>query len=115
MTAGGPLPDSLGTLANGSTGALFGEARAEYAFVVIDGSPILPVVDALLAAQHADAVVLSVRRDVSQAPKVLAACERLGSFGVQRFVAVLTGSDEEIFYDDQDHVLQTRVEEAPGA
>jgi capsular exopolysaccharide synthesis family protein len=98
LTAGSPFSDSLGTLSNGVTGSLFDKARGEYDFVIVDGSPILPVVDALLTSQHVDAVVLSVRRDVSQADRVRAACDQLKAFGVEDYVAVLTGSNEDLYY-----------------
>ena len=70
--------------------------------MVVDGSPILPVVDSLLASQHVDSVVLSIRRDVSQISRVQAACDQLSQFGVEEFVAVLTGSNEDLYYYDED-------------
>ena len=48
ITAGDSLPDLLGPLANGVTTAFFEKARAAFTFVVVDGSPILPVIDGLL-------------------------------------------------------------------
>ena len=68
VTAGTALPDLLGPLANGVTTAFFEQARAGFTFVVVNGCPILPVIDGLLVSQHADTVLLSVRRDTSQAP-----------------------------------------------
>lgn len=103
LTAGSPFFNSLGTLANGVTRSLFEKVREEFEFVVVDGSPILPVVDALLASQHVDSVVLSIRRDVSQVSRVQAACDQLAQFGVEEFVAVLTGSNEDLYYYDGDH------------
>jgi Mrp family chromosome partitioning ATPase len=98
LTAGSPFADSLGTLSNGVTRSLFDKARGDFDFVIVDGSPILPVVDALLTSQHVDAVVLSVRRDVSQADRVRAACAQLEAFGVEQYVAVLTGTSEDLYY-----------------
>ena len=74
--------------------------------MVVDGSPILPVVDSLLASQHVDSVLLSIRRDVSTAVRVQSACDQLTQFGVEEFVAVLTGSNEDLYYyeSDQDHL-----------
>ena len=51
------------------TAAFFEQARAAFDFVVVDSSPILPVIDGLLVSQYADTVVVSVRRDTSEAPK----------------------------------------------
>ncbi len=98
LTAGAPFTNSLGTLSNGVTRSLFDQARQNFEFVVVDGSPILPVVDALLTSQHVDTVVLSVRRDVSEAPRIRAACEQLSAFGVEECVAVLAGSDDGFDY-----------------
>ena len=63
-------------------------------FVIIDSSPLLPIVDTRLVCQHVDAVVLSVFRDVSQGPKVLAAQEMLDAFGVRSVEAVVIGGEE---------------------
>ena len=59
--------------------------------MIIDSSPILPVADTRFVSQHADAVVLSVFRDVSEVPKIQAACEILDAFGVRDMEAVVTG------------------------
>ena len=112
LTTGRRRPDSLSMLANGAAAALFEKARAEFEFVVVNGSPILPVVDARLASQHVDMVVMAVRRDVSQTPKVLAACELLGAFGVRKCVAVLIGGDHEVYYyDDRERIVDVRPQE----
>jgi len=62
--------------------------------VVVDTSPILPVADARFVSQLVDSVVLSVFRDISEAPKIQAACEILAAFGVQSVEAVVTGSND---------------------
>ena len=72
VTAGTAFVNSLGPLSNGVTTAFFEKAREAFTFIVIDGCPILPVIDGLLVSQHADTVVLSVRRDTSEAAQVLA-------------------------------------------
>jgi capsular exopolysaccharide synthesis family protein len=100
LPAGSPFSDSLGTLSNGVTRSLFKQVRDQFEFVVVDGSPILPVVDSLLASQHVDSVVLSIRRDVSTARRVQSACNQLTQFGVEEVVAVLTGSNEDLYYYD---------------
>ncbi len=110
VTAGTALPDLLGPLANGVTTAFFEQARAGFTFVVVDGCPILPVIDGLLVSQHADTVLLSVRRDTSQAPQVLRACEKLAAFGSRKHVVVLNGSEEDVLGDYQEHVVSARIE-----
>ncbi len=87
-------PAGLASLSNGSAAALFRQLREEFAFVVVDTSPILPVADARFVSQLVDAVVLSVFRDISEAAKIQAACEILAAFGVHSVEAVVTGSKD---------------------
>ena len=60
-------------------------------FVIVDGSPVLTVVDTRLIAQYVDGVVLSVLRDVSQMSKLLAAREVLTAYDVPFLGAVVIG------------------------
>ncbi len=113
LTAGSPFTDSLGALANGVTRSLFEKVRKEFGFVVVDGSPVLPVVDSLLASQHVDSVVLAIRRDVSQISRVQSACDQLAQFGVEEIVAVLTGSNEDGYYGENDRMDFALTEDRP--
>jgi polysaccharide biosynthesis transport protein len=97
VTAGRWDRTALASLSNGSAAAMFKELRAEYDFVVVDTSPILPVADARFVSQHVDSVVLSVFRDISEAPKIQAACEILAAFGVQTVEAVVTGPNDNMY------------------
>jgi capsular exopolysaccharide synthesis family protein len=65
--------------------------RADFDFVIIDSSPVLPVVDPLLIGQQADGTILSVLRDVSRMPSVYAAHQRLLAGGVKVLGAVVNG------------------------
>ncbi len=88
---------ALASLSNGAAAAMFKKLREEYDFVVVDTSPILPIADARFVSQHVDSVVLSVFRDVSESPKIQAACEILAAFGVQTVEAVVTGPNEHMY------------------
>lgn len=77
-------------LSSGAAAALFKDLRETYEFVIVDTSAILPVADARFVSQHVDAVLLSVMRDVSEAPKIQAASEVLAAFGVHGVEAVVT-------------------------
>ncbi len=94
VTAGAWNRQVLVALSNGTVGTLLEQLRANFDFVIIDSSPLLPIVDTRLVCQHVDAVVLSVFRDVSQGPKVVAAQEMLEAFGVRSVEVVLTGGEE---------------------
>ena len=91
LTAGRWDRLALASLANGAAAGLFQQLRRQFDFVIIDSSPILPVADSRFVSQHADAVLLSVFRDVSEFPKIQAACEILDAFGVRDIEAVVTG------------------------
>jgi capsular exopolysaccharide synthesis family protein len=100
VTAGRWSRGEIGFLANGATAALFDGLRTRFDFVIVDGSPILPVADTRFICRHADGVVLSILRDVSRVPKILAACEILAAFRVRNLGAVVTGSAGEVYYHD---------------
>ena len=72
---------------------LLDRLKERFDFVIVDSSPILPVADAMLiVAQHVDAVLFSIFRDVSRKTKVRAAFERLQRLGVPVLGAVVTGA-----------------------
>ena len=83
-------------MANNSVASLFKELREDYEFVIVDTSPILPIADAPFVSQYVDSVVLCVFRDISQAPRIRAACEILEAFGVRSVEAVVTGVNEHL-------------------
>ncbi|MEN6451575.1 MAG: AAA family ATPase [Thermoguttaceae bacterium] len=97
VTAGRWDRQALASLSNGAAGPLFQQLREEFSFVVVDTSPILPVADARFVSQLVDGVVLSVFRDVSEAPKIEATCEILEAFGVRSIEAVVTGSNNRAY------------------
>ncbi|MGD0383010.1 MAG: polysaccharide biosynthesis tyrosine autokinase [Thermoguttaceae bacterium] len=94
ITAGRWNRMALSALANGGADSLFKELRDEYEFVVVDTSPILPIADARFVSQYVDSVVLCVFRDISEAPRIRAACEILEAFGVQCIEAAVAGASE---------------------
>jgi len=94
VTAGRWDRRALTALANGKAAPLFEVLREQYDFVLVDASPVLPVADTRFVSQHVDAVLLSVLRDVSQGPKISAACEILRAFGVEVLDAVVTGPSD---------------------
>lgn len=73
--------------------------RDRFEFIILDSSPILPVVDAVLVGKHADAAVLSVLCDVSRKPKIEHAYARLDMMGVRVLGAVVTGPQDPLMYD----------------
>jgi len=58
------------------------------------------VPDSRILAQHVDAVILSILRDVTQAPKLRAAWRILPALGARAIGSVVTGTSEEVYYKD---------------
>ncbi|MBI2806382.1 MAG: polysaccharide biosynthesis tyrosine autokinase [Planctomycetes bacterium] len=74
----------------GITG-IFEKLRDEYDFIIVDSHPVLAATDSLLIAQYADAVIVSLMRDVSQMHNVHAASQQLATLGIRVFGAVVSG------------------------
>lgn len=87
---------ALQGLSGDQANAVFQEFRERFDMIIIDASPVLTGADSLLVGQHADAAVVSVRRDVSQMPKVSAATDRLVSVGIPVLGAVVNGDGIEL-------------------
>ncbi len=82
---------AIQALAQDEVQALFFHFKEEYEFVILDVSPVLAVADALVIGQHADAVLISVLRDVSKLPLVYEAQQRLAALGIRMLGAVVSG------------------------
>jgi capsular exopolysaccharide synthesis family protein len=87
---------ALQALAQDNVRALFEQLKGQYDFIVVDSCPVLPVADALLLGQHVDGVIVTVMRDVSRAPEVFAAQQRLTSLGIRTLGAVVIGDGDEL-------------------
>jgi capsular exopolysaccharide synthesis family protein len=91
ITAGKCDHLTLRILSQGGMGSHFAGFKEHFDFVIVDSSPVLPVADALIIAQQADAVLFSVLTDVSRKNKIHAAYQRLATLGVRVLGAVVTG------------------------
>jgi capsular exopolysaccharide synthesis family protein len=67
------------------------QLKNEFDFVVVDSSPLLAVVDALLVGQQVDAILFSILHEVSHGPSVYAAYQRLETLGARILGAVVNG------------------------
>ncbi|MCY2966580.1 MAG: CpsD/CapB family tyrosine-protein kinase, partial [Planctomycetota bacterium] len=94
ISSGQLTGEALRQLAQDGMTPLMERLRAEFDFVVVDTSPLIPVTDGLLIAQYVDGVILSVRRDVSQYSKVASACQKLQMMGAPVWGAVVIGVDQ---------------------
>ncbi|PQO38080.1 polysaccharide biosynthesis tyrosine autokinase [Blastopirellula marina] len=91
--------NSFRELTSNRMDAFFKKLRQEYDYVIVDGSPILPVVDARLIGQYVDGVVMAVLRDISRGVKVEEARELLNVFNVPFLGAVVVGITKEDVYN----------------
>ena len=91
LPAGQCDPYTLQALAQEEVGNILRHLKEEYDFIIIDVSPVLPVPDAMMIGQLADAVILSVLRNISRLPAVYAAQQRLASLDIPILGAVVIG------------------------
>jgi succinoglycan biosynthesis transport protein ExoP len=87
---------AVGALAQDGPAVLFGRLKEHYDVIVLDAPPVLPVADALLLSQHADAVLLAVLGGTSRLPAVHAARQRLTALDVPLLGAVAVGLDGDL-------------------
>src|SRR5262249_38671246 len=66
ISAGHCDAGALRALAQDRARGVFDRLRVEFEFIIVDSSPVLPVVDSLLLAPHTDGVLFSLLRDVSR-------------------------------------------------
>jgi succinoglycan biosynthesis transport protein ExoP len=99
---------SIQALASQDLRGLFDQLKDRFDFIVIDSSPVLPVADALLIGQHADAVLFSIMRNVSRFPKVHAAYQRMSSLGIRMLGAIVTGAQTELYGSEYQYVIRAR-------
>jgi len=105
LAAGARASNVLNAAAQGLLEDLFLTVRPDYEFVVVDCSPVLPVVDTRLIGQFGDGIILSVLRDVSEAPKVAAARSILQSHGVPLMGTVITGCRNDVYRETRQPAL----------
>lgn len=97
IPAGRADGQSLQALAREKGHDLFATLRRQYDFVVVDSAPVLPVADSLLLGRYVDGVIFSILRDVSRAPAVVAAQERLAMLGIRVLGAVANGMSSDAY------------------
>jgi capsular exopolysaccharide synthesis family protein len=93
LPAGNGDAHAIQALAQDNLRTLFEQLKQQYDFIIIDTPPVLPVTDSLLIGQHVDGVLYAVLRDVSRAPAVYAAQQKLAQLAVHTIGAVLLGAE----------------------
>jgi capsular exopolysaccharide synthesis family protein len=88
---------TLQALAKDGLPPIIEQLKEQFDFIVVDSSPVLPVVDALVIGQHMDVVIFSLLRDVSRIPNVYAAYQRLATLGIRMLGAVINGVQKDAY------------------
>jgi polysaccharide biosynthesis transport protein len=97
MPAGACDGEALTMLAQDGMQVVFDRLRADFDFIIVDSSPVLPVADSLMVAQQVDGVLFAILREVSRLPKVHEAYQKLVTLGVRMLGAVVNGTTSEIY------------------
>ena len=95
LAAGNGDAHAIQALAQDNLRTLFEQLKQQYDFIIIDTAPVLAVTDSLLIGQHVDGVVYAILRDVSRAPAVYAAQQKMAQLDVHTIGAVLLGAEAE--------------------
>lgn len=95
LPAGNGDAHAIQALAQDNVRTLFEQLKQQYDFIIIDAPPVLPVTDSLLLGQHVDSVLFAILRDVSRAPAIHAAQQKMAPLGVPSLGAVVLGTDAE--------------------
>lgn len=95
LPAGAADLRSLQALSREGALAVLDQLKKDYDYVVIDAAPVVPCADALLLAQRADAVLVSVLGGVSAVPTVHAAWQRLSALGARLMGVVVQGAADD--------------------
>lgn len=98
LTAGACPGSLLQDAANGTLKALLEEARKNYEIVIVDSSPLLPIMDGRLIGQYTDTAIMSVIKDVSQIPNLTDAREIMADYGIPVLGCVVTGDSGDCYY-----------------
>ncbi len=73
---------------------LLHDLRSQFEYVIVDGSPLVPVADARVVSRYVDGAICCVLRDVSRLSMIRRASEILDTFGVHLLGTVVTARQE---------------------
>lgn len=93
MPAGQSDNHAIQALAQEGMASMFDELKQHYDFIIVDSSPLLPITDSLLLAQHMDAVVLTIMKEHSRLPAVITAKSKLLKLGIRILGTIMIGGE----------------------
>ncbi len=88
---------------------LIRELRDTFEYVIVDGSPLVPVADARVVSRYVDGAICCVLRDVSRLSLIRRASDILESFNVRLLGTVVTARQETYYMSrnmkNEEHAL----------
>lgn len=99
LTAGEDCESLYESSTSAAMEKLFHDLRQNFDLVIVDASPVLPVVDARIIGTYCDGAVLTLVRDVSRLPAAARACEMLRAYGVTVLGAIVIGASPDFYRD----------------
>jgi capsular exopolysaccharide synthesis family protein len=93
LTHGTPPPNPLELLSSQRFSRCLDRLKASFEYIVIDGSPLLPVSDSVVLGDLADVVVLTVQSERTTHPMAKEAVKRLGAARIRPGGVVLQQVD----------------------
>ncbi|MCG6156715.1 polysaccharide biosynthesis tyrosine autokinase [Rubinisphaera margarita] len=91
LTAGAIPAKPAELLSSAKLHYLFGEAKRDYDYILIDSPPVLAVSDPCIAAQSVDAVMLVIRMNKNRRPSIKRALEMFESHEIRLLGVVANG------------------------
>lgn len=89
---------------------LLHDLREQFDYVIVDGSPLVPVADARVVSRYVDGAICCVLRDVSRLSMVRRASDILETFDVRLLGTVVTAPQESYYMS---RAVRQQQEEAP--
>ena len=113
---GGRWSEAVGVaLAHSKWADLVPYLRERFEYVIVDSSPILPIADALVLAGHADGVLLSVLRDVTEVAAAKEAVAQLAAVRAKMLGMVMHGETAPSYYRARYAYTALTEDAAPAA
>ncbi len=97
LPAGRSSMPAIDALSRASFGAFIRDARESYEVVIVDGPPAIGFADALIAARHAQSVVMVARANRTTSDELMEACEAIQRTGAEVHGTVLNMAGPENF------------------
>ena len=83
---------------SGRIAEVLDELREQFDYVIVDGSPLIPVADARVVSRYVDGAICCVLRDVSRLKLIRQAVDLLATFNVRLLGTGVTGQQDTYYY-----------------